>query len=86
MKYYIELCTEVVELAPDITQDRYVMFDRQFDNLWADQGLNLFNQLVNLMDESDFQRCVRVVTDQGDEVTMSELEDVLDENNVIWEP
>lgn len=84
MKYYIEICDELVDAVPDLVQNRYALFDKQFDNLWAEQGLTIMMNVVNVLEDHVVDECVRFVDDQGVEVSIKRLDRIIDDNNVIW--
>lgn len=84
MIYYIEVSEELRRAAADLHQERYVLFDRQFDNLWGGQGLRLLMSLQERLPPDVLQAATRFVRSDGEETTLAEISRIMDECNLIW--
>jgi len=85
MKVYVSVSEALMNAVPDLHESDHEMYDKQFDNVWVKPGMRVFENVVRHLEEDQIAEHIRIVTEEGEELTPDDVADTLEQNNVIYQ-
>lgn len=76
MKYYLILSDDLVESMSTLFDNKFLLVETSFDNVYTRQGFKIFEKLL---DSENLVNEMKIYDEEGDELEIGEFLDVLED-------